>query len=429
MSQAFDALEQEQGRRWLITGRVIVALVLVFLIWAGMAQFDQVVTVPGTVVPAGQVRVVQHLEGGVITKIHAAQGDRVEPGQALVTLTLGAGAVNRDELLVRRDALLAQQIRSEAEASGGNPEFPADLVRRRPAAVAAENAAFAQRRAEQAANQATLKAATESARRERETLQARLAAAKSTLDLARRQMASAESLRRGHLIAETEYLERAATLSRAEGDVATLNASLNQAAAAITETEAREKSALETFRRQATDTLSGLDTDLARVDELLKTASDQQDRSTVTAPIAGIVQTLRFNTIGGVVRPGEPILDIVPTEEKLLIEGRLSPADIGHVTVGQAVQVKLSAFDYLRYGTLDGAVEQIGASADSDKAGHPYFRVLIRTKSDHLESDGQPHPIIPGMETQADIHTGRRSLLSFLIQPVLKLRSEAFRER
>ena len=429
MTGPLDRLLAERDGGWLAAGHVVTLLVIAFILWASFARFDQVVGVPGTVVPAGQVRIVQHLEGGVITAIDVRQGDRVEPGDRLMTLSLGAGAVNRDEMLVRRDALIAQQARMKAEAEGGEPAFPTDLAERRPAMLAAEAAAFRQRRAEHGAGQAALLAAVETARREAATLAARHDAAVAARAVARRQLASAESLLAGRLIARTEYLERQAELTRAEGEVSTLAAGRDQAAATIAEAEARARAGEESFRRQATDGLSQADTELARIDELLKTASDQQARSSVTAPIAGIVQTLRFNTIGGVVRPGEPILDIVPTEENLMIEGRLPPADIGHVAQGQAVTIKLTAFDYLRYGTLEGEVEQIGANADSDRNGHPYFRVRIRTAADHLQSDGARHPIIPGMEATADIHTGRRSLMSFLVQPVLKLRSEAFRER
>jgi adhesin transport system membrane fusion protein len=183
------------------------------------------------------------------------------------------------------------------------------------------------------------------------------------------------------------------------------------------------------FRREALEQLSQNERDVARIRETLTKATDQQRRTQITSPIEGVVKSLRFNTIGGVVRPGDPIMEIVPTSDKLVIEAKLDPRDVGYVRVGQAAVVKLSTYDFARYGGLDGTVIYLSADSYTMPDGRTYFRVQAETDKTYLGAEPGDLPIRPGMMATVDIHTGRKAVITYMLKPVLRLKSEAFRER
>ena len=152
-------------------------------------------------------------------------------------------------------------------------------------------------------------------------------------------------------------------------------------------------------------------------------------RAEILSPIDGIVQDMKINTIGGVVGPAEPIVEIVPSKERLVVEAQLSPSDIGHVAVGQPATVKISTYDFLTYGSLSGQIVNVSADSNADAEGNHFFRLIVETDSDRLQVGAQSYPISPGMQAQVDIELGQRSVLRYIIEPALKLRDEAFRDR
>ena len=168
---------------------------------------------------------------------------------------------------------------------------------------------------------------------------------------------------------------------------------------------------------------------LARVAELLDEADEQGLRAEIKSPIEGVVKNMRYHTIGGVVSPGEAIMEIVPTGENLVIEARLNPVDRGYVREGQKATVKISSYDFARYGGLEGAVVMVAPDSSTDDRGQPFFRVVAKTEKTYLGDASGELPIMPGMEASVEIHTGQRTVMEFLVKPVLKLRHEAFRER
>jgi adhesin transport system membrane fusion protein len=181
--------------------------------------------------------------------------------------------------------------------------------------------------------------------------------------------------------------------------------------------------------RHAADDLTPLEIEIHRAADQLARASDQESRTQIASPIDGVVKKLGYHTIGGVVRPGAPIMEIVPTGERLVVEAKLDPADRGYVREGQPALVKISTYEYVRYGGLDGKVVLIAPGSDADARGRPYFRVVVETDKSWLGAKENELKILPGMEATLDIHTGTRSVLDYLMKPVLKLRAEAFRER
>ena len=218
-------------------------------------------------------------------------------------------------------------------------------------------------------------------------------------------------------------------LKRVGSEIASLNLKIPGARAAISEAWERLKEAETRFRREAQDELGNAEQSISRLQTLISEATEQKGRAEISSPTDGIVKNLRFNTIGGVVKPGDPILELVPTGDKVVIDAKLKPTDRGYVTVGQPAVVKVSTYDFVRYGSLDGRVILVGSDSSMDEKRVPFFRVVVETAKTYLGDEQGKLPITPGMEAIVDIHTGKKTIMDYLIKPVLKLRHEAFRER
>ncbi len=397
-------------------------------VWSAFAQLDEVSTCPGEVVPEGKVKEIQHLEGGVVQDIFVHEGDTVKEGQKLMELALPVSAVNRDELQVRIDGLTIALARMTAEAGGAALQFPGAEAKRRPDLVDAERRNYQVR---QQNLQATLAVFDQQERQrslEIQELQAKQRAAQTSLALLRKKAEMSKSLLEEGLTSKMEDLELQNQVQDLEGQIDILNSSIPKAQAALDEAKQRSAEERVKFARAAQADIADTQLTLARDRELMTQASDQQRRATIVSPTDGIVKNLRQNTIGGVVRPGEEIMQIVPAHDRLEIEAKLLPADRGYVKVGQAAEVKVTAYDYTRYGGLDGVVTQVAPDTSVGQDNQPYYRVIVETAKSSLGA-GNDLPITPGMLAMVDIHTGQRSVLRYLVTPVLKLRAEAFRER
>ena len=260
-------------------------------------------------------------------------------------------------------------------------------------------------------------------------LLARQKAVKRNYKLASERLKMSASLLTEGLTAKMEHLELEAEVESLDGEMKSLAPSIPKARAAVEEAKQRLREGQIRFRREAREELSKAEQEIARIKELLKRAREQGSRAEIKSPISGIVKNLRFNTIGGVIKPGEPVMEIVPIGENLVIQSRLNPTDRGYVTEGQKALVKISTYDYARYGGLDGTVIQVAPDTSMDENGQPYFRVIVQTEKNYLGIEEGSLPIVPGMQATVNIHTGKKSVMDYLIKPVLKLRDEAFRER
>lgn len=415
---------------WRLVAWAVMALLAAGLIWASQAELDVVTTAEGGVVPQGQLRVIQHLEGGIVEQIFVARDQAVAAGQPLLRLNLGAGGLSGQEMLIRRDALILKQARLEAEASGAPLVLPEEAAARQPDLAEAERAAYTSRA--QALDETLGVLANQASQRRSEIaeFEAQLASVRENLRLAGAELERSRPLVARNLITRADFTALERDVESLDGQRRILTASLARARAALAEARDRQEQAVSEARSKANEELSGVRADIARVGEQMTRASDQERRTEIVSPIDGIVKNMRVFTIGGVVRPGEPIMEVVPTDDRLVVEARVSPVDIAYVEIGQRAVVKLIAFDFMRYGGLDGTVTGIAADADQDQqTGAHYFRVIVETDRADFEVEGATRGIIPGMQATADIHIGTKSVLDYMIQPVLKLRHEAFRER
>lgn len=429
MSRLDDLASRHPLPTWRVAAWPVMAFLAAFVAWSLVARLDEVAVATGEVVPEGKVKVVQHLEGGIIDHIFVTEGSPVREGEPLIRLDLATSGVNRNELQARLDGEMLRRARLVAEVGGAPAALPEDAASRHPQLAAAEEDAHRSRLSALASTQAVLSEQARQKQLEVQELEARRRTIANNLALARERLQMSESLLADGLTARMEHLQLRAEVESLDGELRGLGQAISRARVAVTEVEKRLKEGEVRFRREAQEQLEQTEHAIARLKELLAEATDQRRRAEIRSPIAGIVKKLRYNTLGGVVKPGEPIMEIVPSDDKLVVEAKLDPIDRGYVRAGQRAVVKVSTYDFVRYGGLDGAVIHVAPDSSTDASGHIYFEVIVATDRDHLDGEVQPLPISPGMQASVDIHTGAKTVMQYLIKPVLKLRHEAFRER
>jgi adhesin transport system membrane fusion protein len=409
---------------WLIMGFLATAVG-----WSFFAQLEQVSVASGEVKPESKLKTIQHLEGGLIQRLYVQEGDVVKEGDPLVQLELAVTGINKDELQVRIDSLKLQRARLQSEAFSTPLQFPETEASRRPDLLRTERETYDAHTREinsvigglndQIRQRELAVAELETNRKSKRADQALL---RERLDIS-------QKLLKDNLTPRVEHLRLQSEAERLDGELMALEQSIPRASAALSETREKAREERAKFQRRAQDELQQVEVNYARTVELLNEATDQRKRTLITSPIDGVVKNMRFTTLGGVVKAGEPIMEIVPSGDQLVIEAKLSPTDRGYVAVGQSARVKISTYDFVRYGALEGKVTMIAADSNVDQKGEAYFRVIVETEKSYLGDDPKTLLITPGMQATVDIQTGKRSVAFYLMKPVFKLRNEAFRER
>ena len=424
-----DELAKTKVSNWRTAGFLVLLILAGGLVWAGFAELEEVATANGEVVPQGQSKVIQHLEGGIIEAIYVREGDTVSAGDPLVQLDLGQTVASKEELRIELDGLSLRRARLKAEAQGTQIAFPEDIAARQPSLVEAERRAFEARAAELAATQSLLSEQMHQREQDLKQLDAQLRSTTTDLELAGLNFEMSSELIEEGLTSKMDHLQLQREVEALEGELAALRPAIPRAQAALQEAHERMREGELSFQREAREALGQVELTIVRTTELLSKAESQALRTEIKSPIDGVVQSLRYHTIGGVVRGGEAIMEIVPTGAYLVIEARLDATDVGYVKVGQRVVVKVSTYDFSRYGGLEGTVTLISPDAFSDDAGNTWHRMVAETEKAYLGAEPGELPIAPGMQATVEIHTGKKSVMQFLLKPVLKVREEAFRER
>ncbi len=400
---------------------------LATLLWAHFAILDEVTHGEGKVIPSSQVQVVQPLEAGIIAAIEVKEGQKVQAGMPLLRIDDVGLSSLLGESKQKRMALAARKMRLEAEATGHEPSFAGLDVDR--LIIDAEMALFRARQASLNEEIAVIEQQLAQRRLEQTEITMRLNETKATAAYAQRELELGRDLQRRGAYPEMELLRLERQYRTEQRDIAVLQASLPRTEAAIKEAAAKLQTAILTFKSRASEGLAESNATLAVTEESLRAAEDRVRRTTMRSPVNGIVNKLVVTTIGGVVRPGESIVEIVPLDDNLLVEARVRPQDVAFIRSGQAASVKVTAYNYTVYGDLPAKVERIGADTIPDEKGNPYYRVILRTNRNYLGTEADALPIIPGMIVTADIQTGRKSVLDYLLRPIQVVRQEALRER
>lgn len=421
------AVRRHAGPAASVVGLAVAALVAAGVVWAAVVEIDEIVTATGEVVPTARVQIVQHLEGGLVRTLRVAEGDVVERGAPLVELTLPMLAMDRDELAARHGGLRLAAARLEAERSGEVLTLPS-LAGAYPELVRAERATHASRREERAARRLELDARVRERALAVAELQARQASIIAEQALAGRTLAMTRDLVRDNLVSELEHLQAQRDVERLDGELRTLERAVLRSEAAVVAAREHRTAALAGERRATVEALRETRLELARVEELLRDASEQRERAVVRSPLTGTVKAIRHHTIGAVVRPGEPLMEIVPAAGGLRIEARLAAGDRGAVRVGQAARLKITAYDFLRHGTLDATVSGISPDTLLDAEGLPYYALTLTPSRAGLDA-AETLPLRAGMQSVVEILVDRRTVLEALIRPLRIVGAEALRER
>lgn len=405
---------------------VVFALLAGFVGWAYHARLEEVTTGLGRVVPSSQMQLVQPFEAGIVRGIEVAEGDIVDAGEILLSIDDTEARSTLGELEERSAALSMRQVRLLAEARGESPDFPADFALE---IVEGERQLYQ-------ARQLTLRQETgvveeQLAQRvlEREELQLRISETEASIVFLERELELARRLFGRRAIPEIEFLQRERAAANEQRELAVLRAQLPRSAAAIDEARAQLDNIDLQFRAQAREELTEVIADLAVLNQSLRAAEQRLERTELTSPVRGLVNALPVTTIGAVIRPGESVVEIVPLDDQLLVEAEVRPQDIAFISAGQTASVKLTAYDYTVYGDLPGTVEPISADTFEDEQGNSFYRVSIKIEENTLEDNGKVLPIITGMVVTADILTGNKTVLEYLLNPITRARNEALRER
>ncbi|HAT6805112.1 TPA: HlyD family type I secretion periplasmic adaptor subunit [Citrobacter freundii] len=373
---------------------VVAIIIVVALVWAKLAVVEEVTVGDGVVVPASREQVIQSLEGGILEEMPVREGDIVEKGQLLARIDQTRAGASHREGMSKVLGLKGAVVRLRAEAFGTPLVFPED-VQAQPGIVRDETQAFDARK---------------------QALDESITALKRSLSLAENEVRMSEPLMRKGLMSEVELMR--------------MKRQANEFRLQITERENK-------YRSEANVELTRLESELSQAVENAAAREDVMNRTTVVAPVRGTVKNVKVTTLGGVIPPGGDIMTIIPLDDQLLIEARIKPADVAFLRPGLPATVKITAYDFAIYGGLNGKVELISPDTIQDeesarqgkgKAETTFYRVYIRTDKAALQVKDKVFPIMPGMIARAEIRTGEKTILDYILKPVLKAR-EAFRER
>jgi membrane fusion protein, adhesin transport system len=383
-AQVVDATPRTSWALYLMALAMITALA-----WASLTRVDEITRADARVVPDGREQVIASLEGGILRELQVREGMQVEEGQDLAQIDPTRFEAQQNEGQAKRLALKATIARLAAEATGSALKFPPEVAAL-PDMVAGETASYNARR---------------------RSLDEAVGSTHRSVALLQRELDVAQSMSDKGLMSNVEVIR----LRRQVNDL---------------QLQAQER--VNRFRQDASTELVRVQTEMAQVNEQLSGRADVLRRTVLKSPVRGLVKNIRIATIGGVIAPGAPVMEIVPIGSRILVEARIKPASIGFVRVGQSVEVKLSAYDYTTYGGLKGKIETISPDAlgDTERAASSdatYYRALVRAEPSTMRSHGKPLPVMPGMTGSVEVRTGERSVLSYLLRPMLKSK-EAFQD-
>ncbi|MDP2152694.1 MAG: HlyD family type I secretion periplasmic adaptor subunit [Methylotenera sp.] len=418
-------LEQSPLRARLLL-YTIAGAVLLLLVWAWFAEVDELVRGDGRVIPSKQVQVIQSLDGGIVSAILVSEGQTVSIGTPLIrideTRAISSLRENQSQYL----AYLAKQYRLKALAEGLPYSPPEEVLKNVPETYDQEYALYQSSKNE-------LQSAIEIARdqveqREKELLevQFRKEISEKNYESAKKELAANKPLLASGAVSEIDILKLERETNKARGDIDQAKAQISRIQSAIGEAKRKVSEVQQVFQSKVRTELNEVTARLNSLSEVSVSLKDKVSQSTLKSPVNGKVSRLFNNTVGGVIQPGKEVLEVVPTDDALILETKVQIRDIAFISLTQPAVVKLSAYDYTIYGTLDAVVEHVSPDSIVDEKGNAYYIVRVRTLKSSL---GEGLPIIPGMVAQVDIMTGKKTVLSYLLKPVLKAKSYALSER
>jgi adhesin transport system membrane fusion protein len=422
------AQRRGHGSAYILTIMTFV-FVVVFVTWANYAVLDEVTRGEGRVIPSSKTQIIQNLEGGILAEILVREGDIVEKGDILVRIENTAAQATFRDAQSRFYALQATVERLEAELEDRAMALSEEILRKAPTAAGDQTALFNARSRQLQAQTAVLEAQAKQRTQEIAEVRSRRKQLERSLQLAHEELAITQPLVRNGVVARIDLIRIERQVADLEGEIATIRLSIPRLQTAALEARQRIEEVMLSAKAAVSDELNRTRADLNSVTETLLAGEDRVTRTEVRSRVHGTVKEIKQNTVGGVIRPGEDIIEIVPLDDTLLVEAQIRPGDIAFLRPGQDSMIKIAAYDFSIYGGLKASVEHISADTIKDEQGENFYRVYLRTAQNSLVHQGNELPIIPGMTATIEILTGKKSVLDYIMKPILKARDRALRER
>lgn len=429
MPELDSALVEDSHRLTRLTVWLLAAVLGAALLWADQAVLEEVTNGEGKAIPSSKVQTIQNLEGGIVSEIHVREGQVVDKGDLLLRLDDTRFSSSMTESEADRMALLARIARLTAEAEDQPLQLPDEIINEAPRLAADEQALYQSRLQSVNSEVRILHEQLSQKQQEVAEFKAKEQQYRSTLGLIYSELRMSEPLVSSGAISKVEILRLRRSAVETEGALKATRLAIPRAEAAIREVESKVAETWQKFRTEALRQLNDARTELSKITASSVAIEDRVSRTAVVSPVHGIVKQLEVTTIGGVVQPGSTLLEIVPLEDNLLIEARIRPQDVAFLHPGQQAMIKFTAYDYTIYGGLKARLELIGADTITDDRGNSFYLIQLRTDKNHLGSEAEPLLIIPGMVAHVDIITGHKTVLEYLLKPILKATHESLRER
>jgi adhesin transport system membrane fusion protein len=417
-----------------------------FIIWAYFAELDRVTRGEGKIIPSSQVQIIQSLDGGILQELYVKEGMQVIKGQILARIDDTRFRSDMAQQTQEVDALRANIIRLRTELSSvlvadvpswqqqvkiekTQLTFPDDLSKNAPELIARNQDEY-NTRLNNIENQVAIQG-QQIKQREQEIkeLTSKISTLENSLALLNSELELTIPLARKNIVPQVELLKLQRTVNDTNGELNALRLLKPKVRSSFEEAVLKRREAVFKYRTDARSVLNELQSSLSRLNEAQVSAQDKVSKALIVSPVVGTIKMIHINTLGGVVKPGEVLLEIVPSEDKLLVEAKIIPKDIAFIYVGLKAMVKISAYDFTRYGGLEGVVEHISADTTQDKDGNSFYIIRVRTNESSMQSKtNQEMPIIPGMMTSVDVIISKRTVLEYILNPLLRAKELALRE-
>ncbi len=408
---------------------IISTIIIVLVIWSAVTYVNEIAITQGEVLPSKHIQAIQHLEGGIVNEINVSEGELVEKGQILIRLSGSGLKKDLASLKAKKLSLQYQSLRLKSFINQTTPTFKEITEGKNKEMEEEQLKAF---QSMMKAKETERKVIEEQITQKKEYLEGLEEKNKTLIEniklVSEERDLKKQLMDKGHL-SRFNFLDIQKQLNQIQGEVNSTESDMSQAKNAISEYQNRLNSLNAKFINEAYQELNQLATDLAQVDETVQKLADQIDRLDIKSPSYGYVKGLKVKTIGGIVESGKVIIEIVPLEGTLVIETKIQPRDVGHVRVGQQVKVKVSSYDFSRYGTVNGKLEYISATTFVNDDGSRYYLGKISLEKNYVGKDPDRNLIIPGMTVEADIVTGSKTIMTYLLKPIHNAITTAFTER
>ena len=406
-----------------------VVAIAMFILWAYFAQIDEIARGDGDIVPSGENQMIQNLEGGIIEEILVKEGQSVEKGQLLIKINNEKSKSSFSTNAIKADALEAKVVRLKAESSGMSFKVTKEMIKRMPQFIENEKSLYNTNKRQFNSKISALKEQLTQKKQELSEARSTAERMKESLDMINREVKMTRPMVAKGVRSKIDFLKLQREANEVKDKYDSARLSIPRLNSAIKEVRNNMDEAALIYKSEAKLKLNEAVSELRGYRASSTALKDQVTRTLVRSPMKGIVQELFVHTVGGVVQPGANILEIVPTDSTLLVEVKIKPSDIAFIYFGQKAIVKFTAYDFAIYGGLNGEVVLISADTIKDEKDNVFYTVRIKTNKNFLERNGKKLKIIPGMTVSADIITGRKSVLDYILKPILKTKQYTFTER